>query len=612
LEALSPGIIGRWPLAWLAGLVLPSAWYLLMLWHTGFWASGPRGWGHILHRVGAAVVLAAVLGSVVLYALYPISLVKPASPNYFFAGPAVGGIYVLAIAYAAYLVLLMALSVLTLWHPAPHYRAMGELARRRARPWLAAASGLLLLVSLLFAGCLLWFARSYYPRSLPAGDPQWLLIGGADFAISLLVAAALLCIGQAIVAYEIFTGKTLPRQGLARNWRNVLALAVALCAALSLGLVLEIPAVYVTIVAALIPAGFFAVYTWRSFREQERAMLRVRPFIAPGEAGTALRALCGDVLGAARAALLPLGGNAALVAPVAFPDAPPAPPDVLPTSPATLFLPLDTGGYAWAVPLWNEHGLAGVLLLGEKRGGGLYTHEEMEIARAGGERLLATWAGAELTRRLIVLQRTREAETRVADRRTRRAIHDDVLPRVHTLMLALAAHSGDGDAVAQLAELHKALSDLLRDMPAATGKGPGVFEPLRAAVADEFAGAFDGITWQIDPAVEALDAQLHPLVAEVAFGAAREAVRNAARHARGGDDARPLHLAISAVAECGIRLVIADNGVGGELPVQPGHGTFLHSTMLAVVGGAWCRVGDAGTRVTLDFPVQPPGEGIAP
>ena len=39
-------------------------------------------------------------------------------------------------------------------------------------------------------------------------------------------------------------------------------------------------------------------------------------------------------------------------------------------------LPLDPGdfsGASWAVPLWNGPGLSGLLLLGEKRDGSLYT-----------------------------------------------------------------------------------------------------------------------------------------------------------------------------------------------------------------------------------------------
>jgi hypothetical protein len=58
------------------------------------------------------------------------------------------------------------------------------------------------------------------------------------------------------------------------------------------------------------------------------------------------------------------------------------------------------------------------LVLGEKVSG-LYTQEEIDIARAGGERLLDSLASAELARRLVVLQRQRLAESQVLDRRTR-------------------------------------------------------------------------------------------------------------------------------------------------------------------------------------------------
>ena len=110
-----------------------------------------------------------------------------------------------------------------------------------------------------------------------------------------------------------------------------------------------------------------------------------------------------------------------------------------------MYLPLDParwGGAVWAVPLWSERGLIGVLLLGEKRDGGLYSQEEIEIARASGERIIDTKASAEMAQRLMALQRRRLAESQVLDRRARRVLHDDVLPLLHTAMLALM--SGEG------------------------------------------------------------------------------------------------------------------------------------------------------------------------
>ena len=121
----------------------------------------------------------------------------------------------------------------------------------------------------------------------------------------------------------------------------------------------------------------------------------------------------------------------------------------------------------WAVPLWSERGLIGVLLLGEKRDGGLYTQEEIEIARASGERLIDTQASAEMARRLMALQRERLAHSQVLDRRARRVLHDDVLPRLHAALLTL--NSGQtGEVSVLLTEAHRQIADLLHDMPTVT------------------------------------------------------------------------------------------------------------------------------------------------
>jgi signal transduction histidine kinase len=99
------------------------------------------------------------------------------------------------------------------------------------------------------------------------------------------------------------------------------------------------------------------------------------------------------------------------------------------------------------------------------------------------------------------------------------------------------------------------------------------------------------------------------LTAEVAFGAAREAIRNAARHGRAGDAARPLHLVVETVWREGLRLVVEDDGVGiaaGPPAGSGGQGIALHGTLLALVGGT-LAVEDApggGTRVTISLPYR--------
>ena len=75
-------------------------------------------------------------------------------------------------------------------------------------------------------------------------------------------------------------------------------------------------------------------------------------------------------------------------------------------------------------------------------------------------------------------------------------------------------------------------------------------------------------------------------------GAAREVIRNAALHGRGGKTNFPLRLDITLCAEPRkLVLTIQDNGVGIDPSREAtprggsGSGLALHSTLLAMVGG---------------------------
>ena len=144
--------------------------------------------------------------------------------------------------------------------------------------------------------------------------------------------------------------------------------------------------------------------------------------------------------------------------------------------------------------------------------------------------------------------------------------------------------------------------------------------------------AFDEITFQVDPQTEARVQGIPSLTAEVLFYAAREAIRNAARHGRNEEFDRPLHLHIevswhpAALAptdnfkpgsptapevsmEHGeIEIAIKDNGVGMRSTSGPtggsGQGLAFHSTMMAVVGGTLAveSVSNVYTHVSLILP----------
>ena len=116
-------------------------------------------------------------------------------------------------------------------------------------------------------------------------------------------------------------------------------------------------------------------------------------------------------------------------------------------------------------------------------------------------------------------------------------------------------------------------------------------------------------SWRVG--IEGHVAEISPLTAEVVYYAAREALRNASKHGRMGEQ-EGLQITMRLTWNEGITLHIEDNGPGlekrdGGYPAQhggAGQGLHLHTTMLAVVGGELTLESQAGhyTRVVIYVP----------
>jgi two-component sensor histidine kinase len=260
---------------------------------------------------------------------------------------------------------------------------------------------------------------------------------------------------------------------------------------------------------------------------------------------------------------------------------------------------------AWAVPLWSQETLAGVLFLGDKRTGGPYSEEEIELAQAGGERLLDRLAGAEVVRLSLELLRQRLTEARVLEGQGRRVLHDEVLPELHTALLYLSADKAPNqDAVEMLSQAHRRISDLLHSGAAAGAPDrlaqAGLIGALRALLENDFAAEFERVDWEVDPQAQSQSLGLQPFAAETAYYAARELVRNAAKYARGGDSGRKIVLEVRLTGKKErLSLEICDNGVGPHEPLDGnGAGLRIHSALLAAAGGSLevSRAGSGGTR----------------
>ena len=621
-----------WHVGWVPIVTIPYAWYIVMLWFAGFW----RGSTTRLHRrhwiwFVFASILAIIIVVLMIFA-NPLPSFAQIPQFELTATISLSGIPVLILVYPFYIFVCLVLSLDVLRHPAPSVRIMGNQARRRARPWLMAATFTQIIVSLLVAAAMLWVIRN---TRLPA-DYRGMStsIAWFDLVIAALIAISVILMGQAVAFYEIFTGKSLPRRGLARYWRRAVILAGGFAVVMAGSLEFAASPIYVVLLSGLLMIAFLALLSWRSFQERERYMASLRPFVSGQGVFERLisqssddvdvllpfQALCADVLGLQRAVLMPLGSMAALMEePLIYPqgsmlDEIPALGGIL-ESPEQIGVPLHRatdGVWVWAVPLWSARGLIGVLYLGPKLDGGLYAQEEIDIARTTGERLIDTYASAEMAQRLMALQRQQMAEGQVLDRRTRRVLHDEILPQLHAAMLELSSGEADrSTTVEELSGLHHQIAELLRKTPSITAPQVaemGVLAALRRSVDEELSSAFDEVLWQAAPEVEEKCQELPLLSAEVLFYAAREAIRNAAQHGRVA--AQPLELQIAIGWEKGLEVTIEDNGGGlvrGESR-GTGHGLELHSTMMAVIGGELRAESQPGayTRITLRLPLGLP------
>ena len=300
-----------WRLGWIPVILAPSAWYVVMLWYAGYWEEGQaslrrrhRLWFWIVLLVNGAMLVTFLVAN-------PLPSFAQAYQFNFDATPSLLGAPILMIIYPLYILTCIGLSLGALLRPGPTMRMMGGEARRRARPWLVGASLVLLVVGLLVGAVLFWLVISL--RGSPYDQRIPNTIAWADLLIATLIGSAIVLTGQAIVTYEVFTGKALPRRGLKRYWQRAIILAVGYSSAVSLSLSLRLPPIYSLLLSTALMVGFYALLSWRSYLERERFIEQLRPFVSSQgiydrllkastpenepEAQTPFRALCEDILG---------------------------------------------------------------------------------------------------------------------------------------------------------------------------------------------------------------------------------------------------------------------------------------------------------------------------
>jgi signal transduction histidine kinase len=642
LGPLQPGVGMNtwWRAGWIPVVSMPFAWYLVMLWYSSYW-NEPASVVRQRHQVPLVLATLLAISTVGLVFLFNALPSYNQVVNLDLGGVlSIGGVPVLMFIYPLYLVMCIGFSLDVLLHPGHSVRLMSQLARQRARPWLITATAALLLVSMAVGVSILWALTNANREITPSVFAIALSI--FDLVIDVFIAITILSVGQAVVSYEVFTGKTLPRRGLQRYWQLAMLLSLTFGVIVSWALISQLQSIYLLLLCIVLVSGIYAFMGWRSFSEQERYLKALHPFISSQhmydqlllqqvsrpdfEISKAFYALCEDILGVKQGVLIPSGIFGPLAGkPIAFPnqsiieglDGQLAEVQRKISSEAgfnPILLPDSQvfGHNCMAVSLWSERGLIGGLLLGEKKNSSLFTQEEIEIARTMGERLIDNQASQELAKRLVTLERQNLSETRVIDQQTRRMLHDEILPRLQSAMIKLSARSTEtGEVIQEMGIIHHQLTQVLHELPAIQEPEiarMGLVEALRTSIENEYRACFTTMTWKVDEQVGSKLNTIPGYANEVLYHATREAVRNAARHGRGPEDDQPLNLSITVCWERGLIIQIQDNGSGFELSSvassSSNHGLGLHSTLMAVIGGSLAVESQPGqyTRVELRLP----------
>ena len=501
---------------------------------------------------------------------------------------------VVAWLYVPYLFLCFVLPLMALRRP----RTRNVLRRdpfRRARPWLIAAAMMLTVAVIAFA----YTAYAIVPRAIPIytiSENELRELYFADELVAGFIGLAIIFLGRAVLSNSVLTERLQAGSGLFARWRNVVGVAIVGSLFVALLYNLNIRPIYSVLLTVILAVMAYALFNWRQYVEHEEFMRRLNPFVTSlhlherlltndADSGQESRelftALCHDALRADYACLLfdgsiggpherqridyrwPADQEALLQTPLAH-------------SIAWTHLDFDH----WAYPLSDSRGAIGRLILGPELDGNEYDVQELQVAAACAERILDALAGEQLARVAVSLLQQRIAQVQVMSAQHKRVLHDEVLPQVHLALLkveSLRAVEQDAsvpdnakidEATTALTQAHRRISGLVREMSNAVPtrlESEGLAAALQSAIDHDFRDSFDRIAWQADPVAVERAKRLPLFASEVIFFAAQEAIRNAAKHGRGDDEQRPLHLDVALHNGPGLKLVIGDDGVGREI-----------------------------------------------
>jgi two-component sensor histidine kinase len=497
--------------------------------------------------------------------------------------------------------------------------------------------------------------------------PMNLLI--LDVCATGAVALVILLIGYSIVRHGILIERSLSRRGFLEQWRGTVIVSAGVSVIIVLLVNLTHSSLGGLLIITSLATAAYALFTWSSYTAHDRYIALLGPFVRSTSLRHWLNTdlqkteqdlenlfyhLCHNVLGVQCAYLAVLAGSVRRRFSYRWP--------VSSLANGALFSPLgdkkllekhatdrkrlngvsetpsriqlfvnEVPMICWVLPIHDERGLVAMLYLGPRKDGAALTDEDMNLAHACGQRILDTLGDHEAMQAVAGLLRRRIVDVKLLGAQQRRVLHDEILPQMHLALLQLetlrsqssvgngAKPSQDGanmnahaidETIALITDTHRRLAAMMRaTAPSAPHRleQDGMMSAIRTMLEQDFQYAFDEVEWCVsDEAAATIDEVMPPAIAELVFAAVQEALRNAARHARGSDEHRHLRLLFKASwneVERSLEVIVADDGVGisaaSSATSGTGGGLLTHSALLAIAGGSLTIKSAPGEGVTV-------------
>ena len=567
-----------------------------------------------------------------------------------------------------------------------------------ARPGLLLAALLMVALTAFLGGLgvwsmMHWFASGGYRNVQGANLPSPTMIPLSllliDACATGAVACIILLIGYSVVRHGILIERPLPRNGFFEQWRGIVIMATTIAILIVLLVnVTQSDLAGLLLITSLATCAY-ALFTWSSYSAHDRYVSLLGPFLRSANMHHWLHTdmqkteqsmealffhLCHDVLEVQCARLVVFTGSVQRSFSYRWPGEESEERDIrafqqvgeqedTQTQPFVSPLPVyEKESYepylpkrvhvmvrgqpmlCWIVPIQDELGIVAQLSLGPRHDRSVFTDEDMDLARACGQRILDTLRDHEAMQAVAGLLRRRIVDVKLLGAQHRRILHDEILPQMHLALLRLetvrsslvrsspptratgavetlsrteattSQHEALEDAILTISDAHRRLAAMMRSTtPSAPHRleRDGMLHAIHAMLRQDFQQAFDEVKWTIpEEVMSRIDETVPPALAELVFAAVQETFRNAARHGRGSDLHRHLCLTVTASCSPHLELLVSDDGVGigmaSSTTTGTGGGLLTHSALLAIAGGSLTvkSTPESGVTVRIFLPAE--------